>query len=309
MPEYKLLIIIQKDPLGEGIGGMHTFIKGLVKHLPDDFKIELVGITTDKTKRPVGKWQKIKFSNKNINFFPVLYRENQNKSSRIPLSFQFSLSLLRYRPRIPLKDRILEFHRVEPAFLFRNSKNIKVVFIHGNVGELYNPFSEIKWHNMPWLYFQLEKMVMPGITRVYVVSQAGLDFYRKRYKNSKDKFSFLPTWVDKDIFYPLKSGKDKENELKKFQISSQDKILLFAGRLVGSKNPLLLIDSFRKIYDGDKKVKLLIVGDGGLKRKILDRIDEHGLQEKVILLGILSQDRLSKLMRACDLFVLTSACE
>ena len=309
MPKYKLLVIIQKDPLGEGIGGMHTFIRGLVKHLPSDFEIELVGVTTDRIKRPVGKWKVIEFSNRTIKFFPVLYREDQNKNSRIPLSLLFSLSLIKYRSRIPLKNRILEFHRIEPAFLFRRLKNPKVVFIHGNVEELYNPFSEIKWHKFPWLYFQLEKMIITGFTKIFVVSQKGLDFYRKRYKDYRDRFSFLPTWVDLDIFYPLRSEKEKEYEISKLSISSQDKILLFAGRLVGSKNPLLLIDSFKKIYDEDKKVTLLIVGDGGLKSEVIKRINEYGLQKKTKLLGIFSQDRLSRLMRACDLFILTSACE
>lgn len=58
---------------------MHSYIKGFVKYLPEDFKIEMVGITTVRIKRPVGKWKKIKFSNKEINFFPVLFTKNQNK--------------------------------------------------------------------------------------------------------------------------------------------------------------------------------------------------------------------------------------
>jgi len=313
MPKYKLLVIMQKDPLGEGIGGMHTYLKGLVKFLPDDFEIELVGITTDRIKRPVGKWRTIRFSNREINFFPVLFTKNQNKGGKIPLSLRFVISLFRYKSRIPLENRILEFHRIEPVVLFNKSRNIKVIFIHGNVEELYNPYSEIKWSTMPWLYFQLEKMVMPNVDKVLVVSEEGLNFYRKRYKYIKDRFSFVPTWADEDIFHPLESGLEKENEIKKlidgFQTSSGDKILLFAGRLVGSKNPLLLIDSFHKLYAMDKNIKLLIVGDGSLRGKVEERINEYGLEEKVKLLGILSQDELAKLIRVCDLLVLTSACE
>jgi len=316
MPKYKLLVIMQKDPLGEGIGGMHTYLRGLVKCLPDDFEVELVGITTDRIKRPVGKWGTIKFSNRKINFFPVLFTKNQNKIGRIPLSLRFVMSLFRYKSRIPLEDRILEFHRIEPAILFKKSRNIKVIFIHGNVEELYNPYSEVKWSNIPWLYFQLEKKVIPNTDKVLVVSEEGLNFYKKRYeyaKDRKDRFSFVPTWVDKDIFHPLQSGLKKENEIKKlidgFQTSASDKILLFAGRLVGSKNPLLLIDSFHKLYTMDKNVKLLIIGDGSLKRKIRERVKGYKLDERVKLLDILPQDRLAKLIRVCDLVVLTSACE
>lgn len=313
MSKIKLLIIIQKDPLGEGIGGTQTFIKGFIKYLPDDFEVDMVGITTDRFKRPVGKWGTINFSNRKINFFPVLFTKNQNKRRKIALSFRFVLSLLRYKSRIPLKDRILEFHRIEPAILFNKSRNIKVIFIHGNVEELYNPRIDIKWGNMPWLYFQLEKRVIPNADKIFVVGEKGLNFYRKRYEYIKNRFSFMSTWVDNDIFYPLQPGLRRENEIKKlinkFQTSDSDKILLFAGRLEGSKNPLLLIDSFYKLYTKDKDVKLLIAGDGSLRGKVVERINEYGLQEKVKLLGILPQDRLAKLMRACDLFVLTSAFE
>jgi len=40
MLETKLLVFIATDPLGNGIGGIQTFFKGLIKYMPDDFKIE-----------------------------------------------------------------------------------------------------------------------------------------------------------------------------------------------------------------------------------------------------------------------------
>jgi glycosyltransferase involved in cell wall biosynthesis len=313
MSKIKLLVIIQKDPLGEGIGGIHTFIKGLIKYLPDDFELELVGITTDKINRPVGKWSMVEFNQKKISFFPVLYIQNQNKRAKIPLSLRFELSLFRYKSKIPLKDRILEFHRTEPAFLFNNSGYKKVLYIHGDIRSLYNPHSEVKWNSMPWLYFKLEKRVMPKMDKIFVVSEKGLNFYKKKYVLISDRFSFMPTWVDKDIFYPLKSGLEKKEEIKKllseFPVSQNDKILLFAGRLEGAKNPLLLIDSFHELYVRNKNVKLLIVGNGSLKTKVRERINEYKLSEKVKLLNIFPQDKLAKLMRVCDVFVLTSAHE
>lgn len=313
MPNIKLMIIIQKDPLGEGIGGIHTFIKGLVKYLPDDFEVELVGITTDKISRPVGKWNIIEFNKKKINFLPVLYTRDQNKRDVIPLSLSFELSLFKYKSKIPLKNRILEFHRPEPALLFNKTGNKKVVYIHGNVRDLYNPYSEKKWSSMPWLYFKLEDRVMPYMDQIFVVSEKGLDFYKERYNFISAKFSFMPTWVDKDIFHPLQSGLEKKDEIKKligdFHVSRNDKVLLFAGRLEGQKNPLLLIDSFHNLYERDKNVKLLMVGDGSLRGKVIERINEFGLEDKVKILNIFPQDKLAGLMRACDVFVLTSAYE
>jgi glycosyltransferase involved in cell wall biosynthesis len=313
MSNIKLLIIIQKDPLGEGIGGIHTFIKGLVKYLPDDFEVELVGVTTDKISRPVGKWGMIEFNQKKINFFPVLYTQDQNKRDKIPLSLRFELSLFRYKSKIPLKNRILEFHRPEPAFLFIRERNKKVMHIHGNVEDLYNPYSEKKWSSIPWFYFKLEGRVMPKMDKIFVVSEKGMNFYKKKYDSISNRFSFMPTWVDGDIFHPLKSGLERKDEIKKligeFPISRDDKILLFAGRLEGQKNPLLLIDSFHELNIRNKDVKLLIVGNGSLKTKVIERINGYGLSAKVKLLNIFPQDKLAQLMRVCDIFVLTSAYE
>ena len=313
MSKIKLLVIIQKDPLGDGIGGMHTFIKGLFKYLPDDFELELVGVTTDKISRPVGKWSMIEFNQKKINFFPVLYIQNQNKRDKIPLSLRFELSLFRYKSKIPLKDRILEFHRPEPALLFIRGRNKKVMHIHGNMEDLYNPYSEKKWSSVPWLYFKLEDIVMPKMDKIFIVSEKGMNFYKKKYGSISDRFLFMPSWVDGDIFHPFKSGLERNVEIKKllndFPISSNDKILLFAGRLEGQKNPLLLIDSFHELYIRNKNVKLLVVGNGSLKEKVIERINKYGLGGNVKLLDIFPQDKLARLMRVCDVFVLTSAYE
>ena len=313
MSKNKLLVMMQRDPLGEGIGGMQTFIKGLIKCVPDEFEIELVGISTDKLNRPVGKWKLIRFDNKEFNFFPVLYTNDQNRRTKIPLSLRFSLALFRYKSKIQLEDRILEFHRIEPAVIFRNVKNKKVLFIHGNVEELYNPYSEIKWSKIPWLYFKFEKRIIPRMDRILVVSKEGLDFYKKKYSYMADKLSFVPTWADKSKFHPHSAKISRKKELLnlsgKFLISDEDRIILFVGRLEGSKNPLLLIDSFHNICISNKNVKLLIVGGGSLKEKVTRRIKKYKLENKVKLLGIFSQDRLAKLMRICDILVLTSACE
>jgi glycosyltransferase involved in cell wall biosynthesis len=313
MSKIKLLVIIQKDPLGEGIGGIHSFIKDLIKYVPDDFEIELVGISTNKIDRPVGKWKLIKFEKKEFSFFPILYTRDQNKRARIPLSLRFTLSLYKYKPKINLKGRILQFHRIEPAFVFRNTKNMKILFIHGNVQELYNPYSELTWSKIPWLYFQLEKTVIPKMDKLFVVSEQGLNFYKKYYNHKENKFSFIPTWADRNKFHPSRSKLNKRMELSyltdKFTISDKDKIILFAGRLEGSKNPLLLVDSFYKLSTIDKNVKLLIIGDGSLRGKVVNRIKEYKLDEKVKLLGIFSQDNLAKLMQISDVLMLTSACE
>ena len=51
----KSLIVHPMDPLGEKISGIGTFLKGFIKHSPEDFDIEWIGITSDKRERRIDK--------------------------------------------------------------------------------------------------------------------------------------------------------------------------------------------------------------------------------------------------------------
>jgi glycosyltransferase involved in cell wall biosynthesis len=51
---------------------------------------------------------------------------------------------------------------------------------------------------------------------------------------------------------------------------------------------------------------LYIIGDGSEREKLQNLIDENELQEKVILCGQKSADKVSKLLESSDCFVLTS---
>lgn len=63
------------------------------------------------------------------------------------------------------------------------------------------------------------------------------------------------------------------------------KTLLCVGRLVKSKRQILLIESFAKIANENPDWVLKIAGEGYLKPQIEHAIEEHGLENRVILIG------------------------
>lgn len=78
-------------------------------------------------------------------------------------------------------------------------------------------------------------------------------------------------------------------------VNSQDKkdnpvgdYALFAGRLSAEKGILNLVDAITKVENG----KLLIAGDGPERENIENRIKENNLQDKIKLLGYLSQEQV-----------------
>ena len=311
--KIKLLILQPIDPLGNKIGGTKTFINNFIENAPDEFSIEWVGISTNKRKRPVGKWQKIKLGNKKFNFLPVLYIKDENKKAKLPLILSFVLNLSRYKSKIIFNDKILEYYRVEPALLFKNIPNKKILYILGNVKDLYNPHSESKWSKLPGVYFRIEKSLMPQMEKVFVVSRSGLEFYKKQYSFMADRLCFMPTFVDNKKFFPWVSKKkkmDRLSELKtRYGFLKNDKIILSVGRLEGAKNPLLLIDSFHALAKYNPNVKLLVVGTGSLEKDVIKRVKKYNLQGNVKFLGVVSSDNVIELMKTSDVFLLTSAFE
>lgn len=78
--------------------------------------------------------------------------------------------------------------------------------------------------------------------------------------------------------------------------------LLFAGRLVDVKGPLLLLKAFART----RNCVLHIVGDGPLKAEVEASIDSHYLSDRVILHGELTRHSLSTLYAQCDVLVVPS---
>lgn len=98
--------------------------------------------------------------------------------------------------------------------------------------------------------------------------------------------------------FPLKEKMNKE----KFTFFS----LAF---LEGEKGFDTLIKSFAKAFKGREDCELVIGGDGSQRQWLESLAKEEGIEERVIFLGGLSRDEVSKWMRKCDVFVLPSKYE
>lgn len=79
------------------------------------------------------------------------------------------------------------------------------------------------------------------------------------------------------------------------------------GRLTEQKNTLFVIEIFNEIAKLEKKAKLLIIGDGNLREKMLARIDEYGIKDKILYLG--RREDIDQFYNAMDCFLLPSLYE
>ncbi len=306
--QTKVAIIYPTDPFYPKVGGVATLIKGFIKYAPQDFDIEFIGTSSDIEKRPLKKWTQLTVEGRAIRYVPVLYEKDENKKTKIPLSLRFTWALKRFHANY--SDKLIFFHTIEPAILFTGMKCPKVLIIHNDIEkQVLKGQGEVLWGKMPWVYFQFEKMIMPSVDHVYSESGNTIMFYHSKYFRSKEKFSFLPTWVDAGIFCPVAGSK---LSLRQKLCSADSSIpleaqwILFTGRLQKQKNPIRIIDAFAEYRKKNLNSVLILIGGGNMKLEIEHHVQGLGLRQKVFLLPEKQQPELVDYYRAADVFVLAS---
>lgn len=300
-------IIHPADPVGLVPGGIDTFIRGVISRTPPDIDISMVGVSTHRRERPVGRWTVCDLDGRRFRFFPVLFLPDPSARTVIPLTVRFLTQLLRKRPEI--NGSILDFHRIEVVLPFLMDRRRKNVFYHQDMEVIYNRHSDIKWRYFPWLYKLLERLVIPRIDHVFAVRRSVVERMASEYA-TEGKFSFIPTWVDTKVFKPL-SAREKEFSRKKWLGSEfeSSKVLVFVGRLDEQKNPLLLLRAFQRVVNTVENVMLLVVGDGPLKSVMTAFLTDNDLIDRVTFSGLRRREEVREIVGISDVFVLTSAYE
>lgn len=82
--------------------------------------------------------------------------------------------------------------------------------------------------------------------------------------------------------------------------------LLFVGRFVEKKGLVHAVRAMGELRAEFPRLRLNVVGDGDLRPSIEAEIRRHGVDESVILHGLLPFARMSELMRRCDALVVPS---
>jgi len=91
------------------------------------------------------------------------------------------------------------------------------------------------------------------------------------------------------------------------ELTNEDFIIGFVGRLNVQKGIKYMLDGFRLITDKQDKVHLLIAGTGDLENAIRDFASKFSLENKIHLLGF--RKDIPNLMRTFDVFLLPSLWE
>ena len=128
-----------------------------------------------------------------------------------------------------------------------------------------------------------------------------IDYFFYIGTNNKLFYESLGVEDKKMIFLPYSINplnlkfKEKEHLSKK---------IVFSGKLIDKKKPTDLLFAFSEIRKNN--LKLYFAGEGELRKKMEELIEQLSLKKNVKLLGLLDKDELNKLYKDCDLLILPS---
>jgi glycosyltransferase involved in cell wall biosynthesis len=133
--------------------------------------------------------------------------------------------------------------------------------------------------------------------------EAGKWLYGKN-ATKKGKFKIINNGIDtKKFAFSIKKRNDMRNKLG----VNGKYVIGHVGSFTYQKNHSFLLDIFNEICELNDNTVLLLIGDGELRIEIEDKINNLGINNKVIITGV--KENIHEFLQAMDVFVFPSIFE
>ena len=119
--------------------------------------------------------------------------------------------------------------------------------------------------------------------------------------------SIIPSGINIDNFANATGQRNSIRE--KYNIKSDDIMLITASRIVEEKNINFLIQSFSLMKKKFENIKFMIVGDGAVKEELEEMTKKLGFERDIIFTGLVDRTEIVSLYQASDIFVFASHTE
>ncbi len=221
-----------------------------------------------------------------------------------PTSVNFLTGLTLKAPKLKLtKSAIIHTQRPDEMFPFAVfwRQNPKICTLHGI------PAQGIKTRKSWFIYSVyklLEKYSLKRIDFLIAVDARAKSFYLKKYPFLRKKLKLIPNGVNTQLFKP----QDPKEVKPMFGFNEDDKIILSIGRFSFEKRFDLLIKVFCDVKKEVENAKLVLVGQGPERKKLVELVRKIGMED-VEFLEPVEHERIPALMNCADMLVLCSMYE
>jgi len=170
------------------------------------------------------------------------------------------------------------------------------ISLRGTVFTVHTSFPNVRLRNRPLLLF-----AFACFERIVFCSRSSLQSFPRRYRwLTGRRVRTVPNGVDIDRIDRELVGRASRRSDGSFTIVS-------VGRIIPVKNPLGLLESFRRVPG--EGARMLLVGEGAQRELVRRRAEDLGLDDRVKLTGLVPRGRVYEILSGADLFVSASRCE
>lgn len=162
------------------------------------------------------------------------------------------------------------------------------------------------------------KKIISSLTKFYcdkmaseliVPTKKTYDLFKEKYKVNREVY-IIPSGIEIEKYfhenYKIEDIISLKNE---FGFQKEDFIVLFVGRLGQEKNIEFLIEAHILLAKRNKNCKLLIIGDGPLRKKFEKLIRKHEVENNIILGGKIPYEEVGKYYQIASVFATASFAE
>lgn len=181
------------------------------------------------------------------------------------------------------------------AILKKMFKLPLVISIHSNLETLFSDNLMAYLFKSKLLTETVERICLRNADQIWVQADYMKDYIHRKYSLGPDKFRKIKILIDEKEFPMI-------NE-RRHSPAAKTRSIIFVGRLDPQKNVISLLEAYKIIKEKNKSaLKLIIIGDGIQRKKLLDFKLRNGLSG-ISFLGELGNNKIHTYLLEADCFV------
>jgi glycogen(starch) synthase len=152
------------------------------------------------------------------------------------------------------------------------------------------------------MIYDIERRGMHAAQKIIAVSHLTRNIIISRYGVLGEKVEVVYNGVEQN-------SENRALAFNRVGIDSNEKIVLFLGRITMQKGPEYFLMAARKVLQEDENVKFVMAGTGDMMHRIIEMAAQMGIGHKVLFTGFLRGKDVQKVYEMADLYVMPSVSE
>jgi glycosyltransferase involved in cell wall biosynthesis len=154
--------------------------------------------------------------------------------------------------------------------------------------------------NIDQRIYDIERRGMHSAMKIIAVSYLTKNLITHHYGIDPSKI---------EVVYNAIESNGNGQDVEKYNIHKDEKIVLFLGRITMQKGPEYFLAAAKKVLEVMDNVKFVMAGSGDMIRRTIEMAAGMGIGHKVLFTGFLRGNDVEKVFRMADLYVMPSVSE